>query len=422
MQMICERVSQIIASWHHRLTQCYLAQWNKHLAQYYWKQGNDIGKALEYSKLGLSLATSTGDWDNTSTLGLLNQTSSLMSVVGNYTGAREYAQKAQLAAELSGNLPAQATALCTQANCSVALADFTEAATLCRRAREIFSACGLEGCSTDLTVQMHEAEVHLLKTEYEARVINDSVSSAAARGLPISFRDTLAKLNLVAIGIASAAAPEYVLELLSTCRLQFQSLGYPRGLWYCDMTLGDLNLAQGDSQAARAILVSCYTSTRGKADGGAMFCLERLADYRHRLYDPQTTLGWTCVYIGAARKTGNKLALMKGLACIAEIFIAWGDDSTALSILEVTLSRFTYMGVHRWRADCFERMGEIYERRGQLVKACELWTSARPLFERSSQAQAVARLDSRLASVRSSSQSVVIPTSAITFPILTQSG
>ncbi|KAJ7245330.1 hypothetical protein C8J57DRAFT_1524464 [Mycena rebaudengoi] len=95
------------------------AQWNKHLAQYYWKQENDIGKALEYSKLGLSLATSTGDWDNTSTLGLLNQTSSLMSVVGNYTGAREYAQKAQLAAELSGNLPAQATALCTQANCSV---------------------------------------------------------------------------------------------------------------------------------------------------------------------------------------------------------------------------------------------------------------------------------------------------------------
>ncbi|KAJ7245329.1 hypothetical protein C8J57DRAFT_1242321 [Mycena rebaudengoi] len=168
------------------------------------------------------------------------------------------------------------------------------------------------------------------------------------------------------------------------------------------MTLGDLNLAQGDSQAARAILVSCYTSTRGKADGGAMFCLERLADYRHRLYDPQTTLGWTCVYIGAARKTGNKLALMKGLACIAEIFIAWGDDSTALSILEVTLSRFTYMGVHRWRADCFERMGEIYERRGQLVKACELWTSARPLFERSSQAQAVARLDSRLASDYSS--------------------
>ncbi|KAJ7115227.1 hypothetical protein C8R44DRAFT_794269, partial [Mycena epipterygia] len=55
------------------------------------------------------------------------------------------------------------------------------------------------------------------------------------------------------------------------------------------------------------------------------------------------------------------------------------------------------MDVHRGRGDCMLRLGDIAKNRGDLVKAAELWKEARPLFEKSSQAKDMAKIDTRLA-------------------------
>jgi hypothetical protein len=45
------------------------------------------------------------------------------------------------------------------------------------------------------------------------------------------------------------------------------------------------------------------------------------------------------------------------------------------------------------------RLGDISKSHGDMLKAVELWTTARPLFERSSQGKQVQCVDERLASI-----------------------
>jgi hypothetical protein len=45
------------------------------------------------------------------------------------------------------------------------------------------------------------------------------------------------------------------------------------------------------------------------------------------------------------------------------------------------------------------RIGDISKRQGDLLKAVELWTTARPLFKQSSQAKQIENIDQRLAGV-----------------------
>jgi hypothetical protein len=57
------------------------------------------------------------------------------------------------------------------------------------------------------------------------------------------------------------------------------------------------------------------------------------------------------------------------------------------------------MDVHRSRAECMLRLGDISKGQGDILKVVELWTTARPLFEQSSQAKQVENIDQRLAGV-----------------------
>jgi hypothetical protein len=73
------------------------------------------------------------------------------------------------------------------------------------------------------------------------------------------------------------------------------------------------------------------------------------------------------------------------------------DEETALSVFQVVLDGSTEMDVHRRRADCMSRMGDIYLRRGELDRAKQLWDTARPLFVRSSRAKDPTSIGSKLA-------------------------
>jgi hypothetical protein len=105
------------------------------------------------------------------------------------------------------------------------------------------------------------------------------------------------------------------------------------------------------------------------------------------------------MFLGLTLKSKAKFNTMRAFCCLGQIFTAQGDNETALTLFTMALDEFTFMDVHRWRADCMVRMADIWEQRGDLMKSVELWQKARPLFERSSQAKDVTRIDVKLASV-----------------------
>ncbi|KAJ7245557.1 hypothetical protein C8J57DRAFT_1524276 [Mycena rebaudengoi] len=92
---------------------------------------------------------------------------------------------------------------------------------------------------------------------------------------------------------------------------------------------------------------------------------------------------------------------MQAFRCLGQIFLAEGDDETALSLFNVALDGFTFMGVHRWRADCMVQIADILNGCGEAIKAIELWKAVRPLFECSSQMKDIIKVDKKLAEVDS---------------------
>ncbi|KAJ7234819.1 hypothetical protein C8J57DRAFT_1248965 [Mycena rebaudengoi] len=88
---------------------------------------------------------------------------------------------------------------------------------------------------------------------------------------------------------------------------------------------------------------------------------------------------------------------MQAFRCLGQICSTEGDDETALRLLNVALDGFTFMDIHRWRADCMVRIADILNNPGEVMKAVEPWKAARPLFKRSSQLKDATKLAAKLA-------------------------
>jgi hypothetical protein len=94
-----------------------------------------------------------------------------------------------------------------------------------------------------------------------------------------------------------------------------------------------------------------------------------------------------------------KLEAHEALQFFGDMFLDQNDKDTAISFFTLALEGFTYMDVHRGKAECMLRLGDISHGCGDPLKAMEFWEAARALFERSSQAQQVENIDDRLASM-----------------------
>jgi hypothetical protein len=93
------------------------------------------------------------------------------------------------------------------------------------------------------------------------------------------------------------------------------------------------------------------------------------------------------------------LELHKALLFLGDMFIVNEDEHTATSLYIVALEGFTYMDVHRSRAQCMMRLGDLAKEHGHISDAIAHWKAAQPLFERSFQARDVAEIDARLLAV-----------------------
>ncbi|KAJ7734467.1 hypothetical protein B0H16DRAFT_1577897 [Mycena metata] len=360
------------------------ARWHNSLGAYYFNHA-DLATAKQYRESALSLASTSEGPTHAQLYALLG----LARIIS-------YTKRAGQCANSLGDMYAESQAISAEADHCCCMGDFPEAARLCAEARELSRACGMEGSMTDVGTQTFQAEIHMLKTEYlDARAANTSLLAAKPQYI---WRDAFAHLNLALIDLATDAAPDTIRSNVSMAKAHFSTLNMALGPHLCDVTDGDLRLREGNPAHARLLFTATFQALYGKWDEVAVICLERLADPGNGMHSIQETFHWATVFLASAQKVKNRLATMKAIRSLGDVFVALDDEATALQLFEVALKGFTSMGVHAWAAGSMVRISGVLERRETptLGRAIDLLREARPLFERSSQLKQIAFVDAKL--------------------------
>ncbi|KAJ6511865.1 hypothetical protein DFH09DRAFT_1433734 [Mycena vulgaris] len=364
------------------------------LGDYYQSHNNDIPTATNYYQTGLSLAISTGNTKRQC------QSSRYLAFLKWYMGdsaaGQMYASEARRLAKISADLYNEARALRIQALCWHAHGNYNHATSLCNRARDLLAHCGMSGGELDSAIMNDQGEIHKLKSEYmEARNIQRQI----LHGRPIElvpWAHAFSLLNLTELDVPLGAPSDKVQRNIDAVKSIFNSIPYLVGKMICDAIMGALHLREGNLQSAQSLFHKCLSSSLGNYAQLVNYCLERLGD--RSLWD-STDWSWTIVYLVYASKSQHKPDIHKALQFLGDIFHTEGDQDTAVNLLTVALDGFTQMDVHRSRAECMLGLGYISKEHGDILKAAELWRTARPLFERSVQAKKVALVDEELLSI-----------------------
>ncbi|KAJ6514669.1 hypothetical protein DFH09DRAFT_1288035 [Mycena vulgaris] len=369
-------------------------QFYNSLGVYYHYHSNDIPIASNYFQTGLSLAISTGNTRRQCQASI--DFAYIKWQTGDPAAGQIYASEAQRLAKISADLYNEAWALDIEAKCCQALGNYKYAASLCNRARDILAHCGMSGGALDSNIMNSQAEVHKFKSEYmEAQNIHRQILyGRPIEVVPLDHAFTL--LNTAELDVLLGAPTEEVQRNIDTVKPIFNSINHSVYEMLCDAIMGALHLREGNLQSATSLFHNCLSSSWVNYAELVNYCLERLSD--RSLWD-SIDQSWTIIYLVHASKSQQKLDVHKALQFLGDVFHAEGDQNTAVSLLTTALEGFTQMDVHCSRAECLLSLGYISEENGDLFKAAELWRTARPLFERSSQAKKVALIDEELLSI-----------------------
>ncbi|KAJ7265589.1 hypothetical protein C8J57DRAFT_1718250 [Mycena rebaudengoi] len=342
------------------------ARWYCALGIYFRFGESDFATALKYFQTAYSLAESIG-YPTIVGIHALTSICDILNLTGKPLSALTHAKKAYTYAEHMGDIYLQASSLWRQGRCHTILANYQHAQCLLQKARHILATLGEQKSVLELKILNHQAEVHLLKSDYlESHNLQVTIASSCQ---PTSYTAILANLNIASIDIATGADSKIICQNL-------------------DMTVN-------------AMFEKCFTLSLDIKTEQALLCLEKLGDLSTGMNDIQTTLRWAGIFLGLTLKCKDKHQTMQAFCCLGQIFSVQGDNETALSLFNVALDGFTFMDIHRWRADCMVRIGDILNNCGEVMKAVELWKTARPLFERSSQTKDIVKIDEKLAEVDS---------------------
>ncbi|KAJ7869238.1 hypothetical protein B0H13DRAFT_2280822 [Mycena leptocephala] len=360
---------------------------------YYYRIKGDISSAKKFCAAAISLALSTGNTKMYSQ-GLQNLAWVEWNL-GDYSAAQVHAIEAQRLALISADLYREAEALNIEAMCCSALGNYTKAMSLCIRARDLLGLCGMSHGILDHGIMNSQAEIHRFKSEYvEARSIQIRILEATSIQDPYNYGFAL--LSVAEIDVLIGAPKDDVQRNCDRARKMLDTLGNVEGVAICDVILADLYLMEGNSLAAKTILKRCLKVTLHSEV--QTYCLERLGDIGC-WGDLDGMSSWTFIYLVNSLKTKEKLGIYKALQFLGDIFLSQSNEYTAISLFTVALEGFTQMDVHRSRAECMLRLGDISMGHSEPLKAVEFWERSRPLFERSSQAKQVQHINERLAGI-----------------------
>jgi hypothetical protein len=125
----------------------------------------------------------------------------------------------------------------------------------------------------------------------------------------------------------------------------------------CDMFLADLHLREGNTTIAETLFKQCLSLTRSYMKS---YCLEQLGNVGRWGVLALIMSSWTTVYLAHCIKFKERLGINKALQFLGDIFLAQADEDTAVSLFIVALEGFTFMDVHRSRAECMLRLGDMF--------------------------------------------------------------
>ncbi|KAJ7838345.1 hypothetical protein B0H13DRAFT_2419672 [Mycena leptocephala] len=361
----------------------------------YHQRINDISTAKKHCETAISLALST---QNTKM-----QSQALICLAwlnwshGDYFTAQVHGKEAQRLARISADLYREAQALCIESMCCYALGNYQQSICLCSRGRDLLALCGLSSGQLDHSIMSTKAEIHKFKSEYAAaRSIHSRVLQETSADQD-SYNYGYALLNVAEIDAAIGTPKEDVQGVYEKAREIFSTRNLVREVVMCDASLADLSLREANYLTAKTLFES-YLKSFFKYPQIMSYCLERLGNVS-RWGSPNWMSGWTTVFFVHSVRQKEKLGIHKALQFLGDVFFAQDDEQTAINLFTVALEGFTWMDIHCSRAECMLRLGDISKGHGNLQKAVELWTTARPLFEKSSQAKQVEKIDQRLAGV-----------------------
>jgi hypothetical protein len=242
-----------------------------------------------------------------------------------------------------------------------------------------------------------EAEVHRLKSEYfSARDIQLQLLHENSADMD-PYRHAWALVNVAEIDVSSIFQDD-VQGKIHAAKSLFTAIEDVRGVRYCDVIQANLSLREGKILAAKTLFQDSLKFSWGKYNDIVSLCLESLGNSSYWNIS-HCTPAWTTMFLIHSLKGKAKLEIHKGLQFFGDVFLTEGEENTAISLLTVALEGFTYMDVHCSSAEYMLRLGDISSKHGELVKAVELWKTARPQPERSSQAKQAEQIYARLASI-----------------------
>jgi tetratricopeptide (TPR) repeat protein len=200
-----------------------------------------------------------------------------------------------------------------------------------------------------------------------------------------------------AIGICLGISKEEMQKNLDVAASAYKAVGFNIGVAMCDTVSASVLLHYGDTAAAKALFQRCLKLFSGHS-AITSYCLEQLSDMSRWHAAPDWQPSWPTVFLVHSLKSRQKLGIHQALQYIGDVALA-EDEDMAINLFTTALEGFTDMDVHRSRAECMLRLGDICRQHNNLSEAVEHWTTARALFKRSSQGKQVEDIDTRLASV-----------------------
>ncbi|KAJ7495086.1 hypothetical protein FB451DRAFT_1163820 [Mycena latifolia] len=369
------------------------------VGHYYFHVEKKLSVALEYLHKAHDLAKKCGDIRQEARI--LNIVARIRWCTGDYPAGQFHAQASHRLSETSGDLHSQSAALRTSALCYRSCGDTKKSILVCQRAQKLLELCGITTGSSYTNLLQDLAEAHLVRSEYaEARNIHTQIARDTVTEDP--YQHAWALMNIVQVDLMMGSNKQDVLPILDKAKVLFNALSHGyydlvSAKMYCNIGLGQLHLREGEILTAKYILQTSFDLTLGNDTQGALWCLQNLANVNDwPESDFYWASRWTVIYLGYAKKLENKVALRQALQFLGDVFQAESDSETATALFTVALDGFTTLDIHRSRAECLLRLGDLANGQGDVSKATELWKLARPLFERSSQAKQVAQIDERL--------------------------
>jgi tetratricopeptide (TPR) repeat protein len=353
----------------------------------------NISKATEFNKWAFTLAAEADDIDLQ--LEALDTAQQLATHAYNSHWIIEVVHKARSIAGFRSTGHWESSWLIDEAWAHLWMGDLRRALDLCMQAEDSLMPGGMGGSERYLEILDLRADVLWLKTEYlEARRVFAQMAQKTSPTRSIGYH-AHALCGMVEMDILMEGETADVLSNLNAAKAIYIAVDSPRIVW-CSAVAAKINLLRGDTENARVAFLKCLSKSRGIFPDIVRDSLAALADPRHKMHGPMDSFRWAMVYFASAQKANKPADRLDALQRLADIYLLMGDDETALHLFQAALEGGTKMGIHRLRAECMARIGDIMLRRRDTMSAMDMWEAAHPLFIRSSCRKDAALVEERI--------------------------